>query len=82
MEKKRKFLDDYIKFVFTCLIIKGVEKPQYVICSSVLSTASMKPFQLKCHLQTKHPEYADKDVEFFKCNEVGMKRQTRHSQKF
>ena len=64
MENKRKFLDDYIKFGFTCLIIKGVEKPQCVICSSVLSAASMKPFQLKRHLQTKHPEYADIDVNF------------------
>ena len=65
MEKKRKFLDEYIKFGFTSLLSNGVEKPQCVLCSVVLSAESMKPSKLKRHLETKHSQHAKKDVAFF-----------------
>ena len=55
MEKKRKYLDEYIKFEFTSLLSNGVEKPQRVLCNVVLSAESMKRFQLKRHLKNKAP---------------------------
>ena len=41
-----------------------IEKPQRVLCHAVLS--AMKPLKLKRHLETKHPEHAKKDLDFFK----------------
>ena len=35
----------------------------------------MKPFQLKRHLKTKHPQHVEKDVAFFQRHEAGLKRQ-------
>ena len=75
MEKKRKFLDEYIKFGFTSLLSNGVEKPQCVLCSVVLSAESMKPSKLKRHLETKHSQHAKKDVAFFQCHKTGLKCQ-------
>ena len=73
MEKKRKYLDEYIKFGFTSLLSNGVEKSQFVLCNVVLSADSMKPFQLKRHLNTEHPQHVEKDVAFFQCHEAGWK---------
>ena len=75
MEKKRKYLDDYIKFGLTSLLSNGVEKRQCVLCNVVLSAESLKPFQLKRHLKTKHPQHAEKDVAFFQRHKAGLKRQ-------
>ena len=75
MEKKRKYLDEYIKFGFTSLLSNGVEKSECVLCNVVLSAESMKPFQLKRHLKTKHPQHVEKDVAFFQRHEAGLKRQ-------
>ena len=75
MEKKRKYLDKYIKFGFASLLSNSVEKPQCVLRNIVLSAESMKPFQLKHHLKTKHPQHAEKDVAFFQRHEAGLKRQ-------
>jgi len=41
--KKRKYLDSYSEMGFTYLTDKGDIKPQCVICSTVLSSQSMKP---------------------------------------
>ena len=65
MEKKRKYLDEYIKFGFAFLLGHGVERHECVLCNVVFSAESMKPFQLKRHLKTKHPQHAEKDVTFF-----------------
>ena len=75
MEKKIKYLDEYIIFGFTSLLSNGVEKPQCVLCNVVLSAESIKPFQLKRHLKTKHPQHVEKDVAFFQRHEAGLKRQ-------
>ena len=44
----------------------GIEKPQCVLCHVVLNAESMKPSKLSSVISTKHPEYAKKDLDFFK----------------
>jgi zinc finger BED domain-containing protein 5/7/8/9 len=75
MEKIRKYSEDYLKFGFSSVINNGIEKPQCVLCNAVLSVESMKPSKLKRHLETKHSEFASKDVDFFKGYETQLKRQ-------
>ena len=43
-------------------------------CYKVLSEASMKPGFLKRQLSRCHPNLAEKDIDFFKHQEVGAKR--------
>ena len=68
-------MDEYIKFGFTSLFSNSVEKPLRVLCNVVLSAESMKPFQLKRHLKTKHPQHTEEDVTFFQRHEAGLKLQ-------
>ena len=75
MNKKRKYLEEYLKFGFTSIVSNGTEKPQCVLCNVVLSAESMKPSKLKRHLETKHSNHAKKDVDFFRRHEAGLKRQ-------
>ncbi|KAI6647423.1 zinc finger BED domain-containing protein 5-like [Oopsacas minuta] len=72
--KKRKYNEDYIKYGFTSILKEGRELPQCVICYKVLSEGSVKPSFLKRHLSGCHPNLADKDIDFFKHQEVGVKR--------
>ena len=58
-------LSYYLKFGFTSILTKGIDKPQSVICLKVLSAESMKPFQLKRHFEKEHPAYKDRDIYFF-----------------
>ena len=75
MEKKRKYIEEYINLGFTTLLTDGVEQPQCVLCHVVLSAESLKPSILKRHLEAKHPQHAKKDAAFFKRHEAGLKRQ-------
>jgi len=75
MEKKRKYIEEYLKFGFTSIVCNGIEKPQCVLCNMVLSAESMKPSKLKRHLLTTHSKHTKKDLEFFKRHETGLKRQ-------
>jgi hypothetical protein len=75
MEKKRKYSENYLKFGFSTVINKGLEKPQCVLCNAVLSAESMKPSKLKRHLETKHSEHVTKDLDFFKRCETRLKHQ-------
>jgi hypothetical protein len=75
MEKKRKYSENYLKFGFSTVINKGIEKPQCVLCNAVLSAESMKPSKLKRHLETKHSEHVTKDLDFFKRCETRLKHQ-------
>ena len=66
MAKSRKFSESYLKMGFTSVLDNGKEKPQCVLCCSVLSNEAMKPSKLKRHLQQKHPAHVEKDLDFFK----------------
>ena len=72
--KKRKYQESFIAYGFTNILSSGVEKPQCVICQEVLSTEAMKPSKMKRHLESKHPQYRDKPVDFFKGKETVTKR--------
>ena len=74
MSKKRAYSEEYLKYGFTSIILKGVEKPQCVICMEVLSAESMKPFQLKHHFETKHRDLRDRDLSFFQRKAESAKR--------
>ena len=75
MEKKRKYIEEYINLGFTSLLTDGVEKPQCVLCHVVLRAESLKLSKLKRHVEAKHPQHAKKNAAFFKCHEAGLKRQ-------
>ena len=57
---------------FTSVLDDGKEKPQCVLCYTVLSNEAMKPSTLKRHLQQKHVE---KDLNFFERQKLSLKRQ-------
>src|SRR6218665_2440641 len=44
------------------------------ICNDVLSADSMKPNKLKRHFDTKHQNFSDKDVQYFKNKADGVKK--------
>ncbi|XP_060771673.1 zinc finger BED domain-containing protein 5-like [Neoarius graeffei] len=64
--KTRKYDDAYIGMGFTSTLVGGEERPQCVLCMTVLAAESLKPNKLKCHLDTTHPDCKDKPVEFFR----------------
>ncbi|KAG7159113.1 Zinc finger BED domain-containing protein 5-like 16 [Homarus americanus] len=71
MAKRRKYSEDYLNIGFTTVLANNaVEKPECVLCDVVLSVESIKPSKLKRHLETKHLEHAEKDLEFFKRHEL------------
>ncbi len=49
--------------------------PQCVICADLLANDSMKPCKLKRHLETKHPTFKDKPLDFFKLQLSGLEQQ-------
>lgn len=73
--KKRLYSEEYLKYGFTCITISGDQRPQCVVCAKTLSADSMKPSLLKRHLAGCHSELKDKDVEFFRRKERGIKRE-------
>ena len=73
-KRKRKYMEDYINFGFTCIISAGKEKPQCVVCSEVLSEESMKPNKLRRHLESKHPKLSNENPEFFKKKSLQLKK--------
>ena len=72
--KKRKYNDEFLKYGFTSIVVAGIEKPQCVICNDVLSAESMKPNKCKRHFDTKHHNFSDKDVQYFKNKADGVKK--------
>ncbi|XP_042204282.1 zinc finger BED domain-containing protein 5-like [Homarus americanus] len=73
--KKRKYNDKYINCGFTSILADGIEKPRCVLCFKVLGNDSMRPSKLKYHLTTIHPQYAERDPDFFKRHERSLGKQ-------
>ncbi|XP_075472991.1 protein FAM200B [Ascaphus truei] len=71
--KRRKYKDEYLKLGFSWTMVNHEQRPQCVLCSEILANDSMKPNKLTRHLVTKHPEYKDKDIAFFKRHEESQK---------
>lgn len=74
MSKKRSYQDSYVNFGFSYLDKNGIHLPQCVLCLKTLSNSSMKPFQLKQHLENIHPEHKEKCRQFFETKLESLKR--------
>ncbi|XP_076038578.1 protein FAM200C-like [Oratosquilla oratoria] len=75
VEKTNKFRSvSTVDFGFTFVVNNGEHLPQCVICTKTLGNGSMKPFQLKQHLQGCHPELQNKDREYFKLKQNYLKK--------
>ena len=72
--KKRQYQEEYLEHGFSFIVKNGVQCPQCVICHKVLANDSMKPFQLKMHLQRSHGELAGKGKAFFELKSQGLKK--------
>nr|XP_034997000.1 zinc finger BED domain-containing protein 5-like [Zootoca vivipara] len=71
-----KYNSDYLEIGFTVTGPEEQPKPQCVICYESLSNECMKPAKLRRHLETKHPEYKSKSLDFFK-NKLGELKTSR-----
>ena len=72
----RKYHSVYLKFGF--IQEPGSEldpRPLCIICCESLSNDAMKPSKLERHLQSKHPDLAEKPLEYFQRMHEGMKKQ-------
>ncbi|XP_076063460.1 protein FAM200C-like [Oratosquilla oratoria] len=72
--KKRKYIEDYIRFGFVSLQRGDTEVPQCVICYKTLSNDGMRPSRLERHLRTSHPALVDKPKAFFETKKDTLKR--------
>ena len=64
--KKRKYSETYLKLGFTFTINNGLDIPVCVLCQKSLGNDSLKPSLLTRHLERAHPQFKDKDLDFFK----------------
>ena len=72
--RKRNHSEEFLKYGFTFIVEAGIEKPQCVICNEIMSAESMKPNKMKRHFDAKHPNFAGKDVHYFKNKAGGVKK--------
>ncbi|XP_067940528.1 protein FAM200C-like [Watersipora subatra] len=71
--KKRKYDNSYSDYGFTCLTTKNKEeKPQCLICHTIMTNDSMKPAKLKLHLSSQHPDLVNHDRTFFERQETSL----------
>ena len=73
--KKRKYSETYLKFGFRFTINNGLDIPVCVLCQKSLGNDSMKPSLFTWHLERAHPEFKDKELDFFKHRESVFKKQ-------
>ena len=73
--KKRKYSETHLKLWFTFTINNGLEIPVCVLYQKSLGNDLMKPSLLTRHLERAHPEFKDKDLDFFKHRESVFKKQ-------
>ncbi len=72
---KQVYKTAFLDHGFTCISHQGQEKLQCVICCQVLLAESMKENKLCCHLESKHPNLINKDVNFFARKKEDLKKQ-------
>ena len=65
-KKKFRYNESFVQFGFILINTGGEEKPQCVLCHKVLTSSLLKPWKLKRHLETHHPNSTNKGVDFFK----------------
>ena len=63
--KKRSYKEAFFNFGFTSVIKNSIEKPQFVICSKVLTQESMKSSKFKQHLESCHGALVGKSADYF-----------------
>ena len=73
--KKRKYLEIYLKLEFTFTKNNGLDIPVCVYSQKSLGNNLMKPSLFTRHLQKAHPEFKDKNLDFFKHRESVFKKQ-------
>ena len=73
--KKKKYSETYLKFGFTFTINNGLDIQVCVLCQKSLGNDLMKPSLLTPHLERAHPEFKDKELDFFKHRELVFKKQ-------
>ncbi|XP_025207402.1 protein FAM200B-like [Melanaphis sacchari] len=61
----RSYNTDFIQFGFRSCESNEIVQPQCVVCGEILANESLKPFKLKRHLKTKHPNVNKKPKEYF-----------------
>ena len=71
----RRYDDKFLSYGFVCRVVSGEPRPQCVVCSTVLSNASLFPAKLQRHLQRVHPGLVGKPVEYFKRQRDGLSKQ-------
>ena len=64
--RKRKYSEELLKYGFAFIVDAGIKKLQCVICNEIMTDESMKPNKRKRHFDAKHPNFAGKDVQYFK----------------
>lgn len=64
--KLRQYNDAYLQYGFSWCGEVTCPKPICLICRETLANAAMVPSKLARHLETKHPGYKNKDIEYFK----------------
>ncbi|XP_014771809.1 zinc finger BED domain-containing protein 5-like [Octopus bimaculoides] len=72
--KKRKYLEEYIRFGFVSLQKSDTEVPQCVICYKTLGHDGMRLSRLERHLRTTHPTLADNPKSFFETKRHSLKQ--------
>jgi len=64
--KCKKYDEAYLALGFTVNVVGEEERPMCVLCLKTLAADSMKPTKLRRHIETMHPNYVQKPLEFFK----------------
>ncbi|GFT42478.1 hypothetical protein NPIL_183721 [Nephila pilipes] len=65
IRKTSKYDKEYLKLGFSWTGDENELIPICVICFENLTNESMKPSNLKCHIETNNYQYKDKPIDFF-----------------
>lgn len=64
--KTRKYDLEYLQMGFRFTKEESESKPLCIICHEILTNSNSKLSLLRRHLETRHPDYKDKPIEYFK----------------